>query len=396
MGSFQIFKKILENLLNDIKEKHPKKKDIQLPFRKRDSKIMKAISKDLLNQLLPQNPSKRLFTPGIIGLTNVGATCYMNATLQCFSNISRFRNNLLKIYQNYLNKNEKEKKLSFALAEVFQNLWINVKNKEYPPDNFKKVIGEMNSLFSGVSANDPKDLVLFLLETMHKELNNPPTIKMETNYLINNKDYYEVFKEFIQIFINENQSIVSEEFYGCFNSMTTCYNCPTTIHNIQLLNILFFPLEEVRKYMNSEKKIKIEDCFLHYEKKEIYPSFYCNECKKLTSAFNQSKLIYAPPTLIINLNRGKGLEFDVKIEFEEYLDIKDYVYAQDSPSFYELVGVICHFGSNDMGGHFIAYCKNSNNCEWYKYNDSEVLKIDFKEVKETRIPYVLFYSYIIQ
>ena len=106
---------------------------------------MKAISKDLLNQLLPQNSSKRLFTPGIIGLTNVGATCYMNATLQCFSNISRFRNNLLKIYQGYLNKNEKEKekKLSFALAEVFQNLWINVKNKEYPPDNFKKVIGEM-------------------------------------------------------------------------------------------------------------------------------------------------------------------------------------------------------------------------------------------------------------
>ena len=55
MGSFEIFKKILENLLNDIKEKHPKKKDIRLTFRKRELENMKPISKDLLNQLLPQS-----------------------------------------------------------------------------------------------------------------------------------------------------------------------------------------------------------------------------------------------------------------------------------------------------------------------------------------------------
>ena len=71
--------------------------------------------------------------------------------------------------------------------------------------------------------------------------------------------------------------------------------------------------------------------------------FYCNNCEQLYPAYNQYKLIYTPPTLIINLNRGMGLQFDVGIEFEEKLDIKDYVYAQDSPSCYELVGVICSF-----------------------------------------------------
>ncbi len=29
--------------------------------------------------------------PGLIGLQNIGATCYMNATLQCFSNVPKFR-----------------------------------------------------------------------------------------------------------------------------------------------------------------------------------------------------------------------------------------------------------------------------------------------------------------
>ena len=348
------------------------------------------------NIIIPEeiNKNKIKYVPGIIGLNNIGATCYMNATVQCFSNIKRFRENLLNIYQS-LEQNKNTQKLSFALAEVFYNLWINLDNKAYSPYNFKDMIGEMNPLFKGIAANDPKDLVLFLLETIHNELNNPPRKEKDNNNIINTSNFSDVFNDFIQNYTNNHSSLVCEEFYGCSNSMTTCANCQNTIHNIQILNILFFPLEEVRKFKNSENNtVKIEDCFLFYEKQEIFPSFYCNNCEQLYPAYNQYKLIYTPPTLIINLNRGIGLQYDVGIEFEEKLDIKDYVYAQDSPSCYELVGVICHLGSNDMGGHFIAFCKNADNCDWYKFNDGFVTKSSFSEIKERGIPYVLFYSYI--
>ena len=106
-----------------------------------------------------------------------------------------------------------------------------------------------------------------------------------------------------------------------------------------------------------------------------------------------SKLIYGPQTLIINLNRGRGLEYDVNIKLEEYIDLREYIFAAESPYYYELIGVICHFVSNDEGGHFIAYCKNSNNCEWYKFNDQLVTKCTFDEVTKTGLPYVLFYNY---
>jgi ubiquitin carboxyl-terminal hydrolase 4/11/15 len=33
---------------------------------------------------------------GLVGLQNVGATCYMNSTLQCFSNVKSLRNYFLK------------------------------------------------------------------------------------------------------------------------------------------------------------------------------------------------------------------------------------------------------------------------------------------------------------
>ena len=350
------------------------------------------------NKIIPnenQNQSSDIeLIPGIIGLQNIGATCYMNATVQCFSNIERFRGNLLNAYE-YLKKNKETKKLSFGLAEVFRNLWINLNNKDYPPYDFKKIIGEMNPLFSGIAANDPKDLILFLLETMHKELNNPPKKNIENNYLANCQNFNSVFNEFIKDFTNNNNSIICQEFYGCSNSMTTCGYCLNTIHNVQALNILFFPLEEVRKFINKNRNsVTIEDCFLYYQKQDIYPSFYCNNCRQLYAAYNQSKLVYAPPTIIINLNRGRGIQYDVKIEFEEYLNIRDFVYSPDSPNYYELIGVICHFGTNDMGGHFIAFCKNSNNLQWYKYNDGEVNISSFSEIKQAHLPYVLFYSFI--
>ena len=245
------------------------------------------------------------------------------------------------------------------------------------------------------TAIDPKDLIVFMLETMHKELNNPQNINVINNNNIDTTNFYCVFNDFSNYYISKNKSIISDEFYGFNNSMTTCGLCQISIHNVQSYNILFFPLEEIRKYKGYNfNTVNIYDCFDYYEKQEIYPSFYCNNCKQNCQAFQQSKLLCAPKTLIININRGKGIEFNINIIFEEFLNIKKHIIFRDSPYYYELIGVISHFGSNDMGGHFIAFCKNSNNCEWYKYNDQIVTKCYFNEVKGSGLPYVLFYNYV--
>ena len=174
--------------------------------------------------------------------------------------------------------------------------------------------------------------------------------------------------------------------------MTTCELCHTIIHNVQAFNIIFFPLEEIRIFKNYNN-VNIYDCFDYYEKQDSYPSFYCNYCKQNCQAVQQTLLLNPPKNIIINLNHGKGIQFKVNIVFEEYLNIIKYIYSKDI-FYYELTGVICHFDSNDMGGHFIAFCKNSNNCEWYKYNDQNVTKSSFNEVKQSGLSYVLFYSYI--
>ena len=341
-------------------------------------------------------------TAGLVGLSNIGATCYMNATLQCFSNVEFLRDELLS--PNFYTKLEQNKvskmRLSFAFAEVLKNLWLKYDVNYYPPEHFKEVISDMNPLFRGVAANDSKDLILFMLETMHNELKTVNmNIIVDNNFIPDERNLEEVYKDFSNYYLSKNKSIIFDIFYGCTNIVTSCIYCKTESHNVQVNNIIFFPLEEVRKFKNYslDTPVKIYDCFEYNQRTEIYDSYYCNYCHNNNSTvISFNRYLYTPKVIIINLNRGKGIQFNVKVNFEEFLDIRNFVVAKESPYKYELIGVICHYGESGMGGHFIAFCKHFNNigCKWYKFNDAMVNESNFDEVQTSGMPYVLFYSYI--
>jgi len=307
---------------------------------------------------------------------------------------------LNKEIYNDLKENKKTKKLSFALSEVLNNLWEILKQNYYSSEEFEKVICEMNPLFKDVKASNPKDLILFLLIKMHKELSisqaNPSNnIK---NIAPNPSNFNDVYDDFIKLYFSKNKSIISDEFYGLSNNIITCSNCSTTIHNIQVTKILSMPLEEVRKFMTNNNKIinclSINDYFEYYEKTDILPNYYCNYCRTTNQVYKKNKMIFAPKNLIINLNNGGKIKLNVNVKFEEYLNLKKFVFSPDSPFYYELTGAICHLDSNDIGGHFIAFCKNYDNCLWYKFDDKMVTKCSFNDISKSGIPYVLFYSYI--
>ena len=124
-------------------------------------------------------------------------------------------------------------------------------------------------------------------------------------------------------------------------------------------------------------------------------SFFCNNCKGLNEAIMTTNLITGPEVLIIILNRGKGIEFNVKINFTEVLDLSNYIEQKDNGCMYQLIGVITHLGESSMSGHFIAYCRDPiNKTSWYKYNDAIVSDVsDFKkEIIDFAMPYLLFYQ----
>ena len=333
--------------------------------------------------------------PHANGLQNIGATCYMNATLQCLAHIKKFTYYLIS-HKAIIQKNRYRNKLSNAFIEVIENIWQKNSITYYAPNNFKDLISQMNPLFAGVQANDSKDLVLFILETMHNELNSAKKGNENNFEIIDQYNYEKSLQSFLKYFQENFKSVVSDIFYGMYNSRMKCHSCGIITHNIQCYSILIMPLEEVRKFKyRYQNYVTIRECFEHYQKSDFMTGqnqIYCNYCKRMSTSENNTTLIVGPQVLIINLNRGKGLQFNIKILFDEYLDISDFIYYKQGNVKYKLIGVVTHFGPSGESGHFIAFCKSFVDNNWYKYNDAIVTLSSFYEVQKTGVPYILFYE----
>ena len=240
-----------------------------------------------------------------------------------------------------------------------------------------------------------KDLVLFLLETMHNELNKV-TVSNQFEDNIDQYNFENSFYSFANYFKNNFRSIVSDIFYGMYNSRMKCYSCGVVTHNIQCYNLLIIPLEEVRIFKNRfQNYVTIRECFEYYQKSDFMTGqnqIYCNNCKQMANSENNTTLLVGPKVLIINLNRGKGLQFNVTIDFNEYINISDFLFFKKPYINYELIGVVTHFGPSSDSGHFIAFCKSFVDKRWYKYNDAIVTPCSFQDTKNTGVPYILFYS----
>ena len=352
-----------------------------------------------------------------IGLNNVGATCYMNATLQCLINIDALTRFLLK-KDNYIDivNNMNLYELTSCYCELLLNVCCYDNIKSYSPNKFKEIISRKNPLFQGVQANDSKDLINFLLEEMNNELKNFKNTNTDdnNNSLSSNPDQtnkhqmLEVFKKMTK---NSNKSIISIIFFILMENITKCSKCYIEKYNYQVSFFIEFPLETIYNFCNSNNIqtinynnnirnnkicIPIFACFEHFRKGTFFTGdnkIYCDRCRTQNDAMYLTNLYSLPPTLILILNRGKGNSFDCDVDFPQNLNLKNYVQCDKSNYNYKLRGVITHLGESGMGGHFIAYCRHRITDEWYCYNDS-ICSLCQDQENDFRkgTPYILFYD----
>ena len=169
----------------------------------------------------------------------------INSIIHCFINIK-------ELIEFFLSKKNYIK--NYKLSNVFLKI---IKNKEKNINNLEKLAYEMNPSFKNIENNDPKDLVLFLIETMHKEL----TVVTNINkYRDDRIDIYNIdtcFQSYENYFKNNFRSIFSNIFYGRYDNQSKfIHKANFTSHNIQYFKILVFPIDEVKNYISKILIIK--------------------------------------------------------------------------------------------------------------------------------------------
>ena len=349
----------------------------------------------------------------IVGLRNVGLTCYMNSTLQCLLHIPELNYFFLNIYPNKkdeFNEINKDAETYGKLSEQYFYLVKNVfeKNKEaisgnqgyfindysVSPKNFNSVLSNLNDQFSRFAANDSKDLLLYLFQSMHAELNYLGDQKLTTIPKCDQKNETDSYNFFLSVNNSLNLSIFSYLFYGILKSTTTCQECHTILYNFQYFQFLSFPI-----YNFNKKIFNIYQGFKEYIKPENMignNQCYCNTCTKLNDAEVTTKLFYTPPYLIINFDYGKDKKYMPKeTYFAERIDLTDFTDEKCKNRTYQLIAVSTHIGKSGNTGHYIAYCKDIKNNIWHKFNDSyHDENCNFQNEVLSNTPYFLIYKKI--
>ena len=334
---------------------------------------------------------------------------YINAFLQCLCNIKEFVN----CFKNYkikeaIPKESQNEKLSTSfkllIDKLYQDNTKEIKRVYIPIDLIEK-ISNINPLFEDISTNNEKDLINFIIMTLHEELNETqinPNYALESNYeniFEIQKDKIQMYTKFVNSFNKSHNSFIQSLFFAVNYNMCQCHNCQALTYNFQIYYYLFFPLEEVRKfksnYNNIINELNLSDCFDYARSENIMKddnAVYCNYCKQISPNSMRTMLFSSPEILIIILNR----ENDIKINFDFILNLSNYIEKKDNNMFcqYDLIGIVGKDNTNEANDEFIAYYKGYYDNNWYKYDKTivEPIKHFRSQVIGTFIPYLFLYK----
>uniref|UniRef100_A0A667ZBS3 Ubiquitin carboxyl-terminal hydrolase n=1 Tax=Myripristis murdjan TaxID=586833 RepID=A0A667ZBS3_9TELE len=165
---------------------------------------------------------------GLCGLSNLGNTCFMNSAVQCLSNIPPLTEYFLKDkYTDELNEDNPlgmKGEIARAYAELIKQVWSG-KYSYVTPRPFKTQVGRFAPQFSGYQQQDSHELLAFLLDGLHEDLNRirkKPYIQLKD---ADGRPDKVVAEEAWENHIKRNDSIIVDIFHGLFKSTLVCPVC---------------------------------------------------------------------------------------------------------------------------------------------------------------------------
>ena len=336
----------------------------------------------------------------------------IKAVIQCLNNFQEITKYLLNPSKyNELITFHTNFPITSSFAKIinsFQNP-LNFNNKYI--DNLKDIIDRSNNLYS----SNPKDIFIFMIESIHKELKVPfePNNNFNKNNIGNKVLLYNNFIN--NIFNPENTSIISKNCFCGREMKAQCNICTNINYEYDIIKCIEFSIEEIYSkqvdkakkllidnqnkgfnyLMNkmNQKKISINDLFDYYINFfQQNNNYFCHNCNSNTNCIFCYRFIILPNILCLILKRESKI--NIKVDLKEDFDISNFTSPQVNiaKKQYELIGIISYLEENNT---YLTMLKNKNDSQWYKYKDDNVSKISFIEAKDNNgTPYMLFYQNI--
>jgi ubiquitin C-terminal hydrolase len=261
----------------------------------------------------------------LVGLDNLGNTCYMNTALEGLIHCRKFISVLLKEKSIFTNQKDSITKLFYELLQKILSKNDNFKSSVEPSD-IKRLFGNKHSNFSGYLQHDTQEFLRVFLEDISQEMNRVSVMPKYKELDSSSRDKEELNKDFDKLFNKREDSVVIDTFYGQVVNIFLCTDCKYESYSFEKFLDIPLLLEG-----DGVSKLKLSDCLEEYFKNDRF--FWDTPCenkkclKKVTHE-KFTRLTILPDVLILSLQRynGRNKKKNMSpIEFSENLDLEDFI-----------------------------------------------------------------------
>ena len=366
------------------------------------------------------SPFEQKYIFPIKGLKNISNTYYMNSILQCLLHVSELTIYFIDEYPkdlNELSKINKNVPTRGDISRTYYNLvqgvkadpgiMANKKNKfnswnnnndsnddSFVTKDFQITLGLHNPQFRNIQSNDSKDFILYLLRTLHQELNYLGNKNQILNYNPNPFDINDTYKYFSNKYNSNNFSKISQLFYGTNIIISICKKCNNKLYNYQKFELIYFGM-----FYYHNRNFNIMDGFKDNSKSYLLTGdkkILCKACNSFQEAESTCQILEPPNKLLISIDYGKNKKYQPSnIYFDEEIDITPFVASNLNMSFkYRIIGVCTHYGYSENAGYYETFCKHKELNVWYEFNDCSCNKCNKKDIYRGS-PFLLLYEKIL-
>jgi hypothetical protein len=223
-------------------------------------------------------PVRRL--RGMVGLVNLGNTCWLNSIVQCLCSTPQ----LVTYFQGSVNRVlfptrrparrslfPRRGTLAIEFGSLLRNMTMMADHSLLNPVGLKIALQTMFPRFQGTRQQDAAEALQLILDALHDDLNQAlPVNPLFVSYVEGETDMVKSERLWTS-YLGRNASVIVDVFAGQIRSTVTCGNC--TDRRTQFEEFLLFPL-------TISQSSSLVECFLEFTTQVLF-SISCTLCMYL-------------------------------------------------------------------------------------------------------------------
>lgn len=241
------------------------------------------------------------FKRNLVGLRNLGNTCFMNSMIQCLNSIEPLQTFFRDRFRDSDLNHGAE--LKGRLAKEFHSLSEDMQqgrsNSVLSPASLRALLVRYAPQFNGYNQQDSHECLRFFLDGLHEDLNRvrrkPKYVEMKD---IKGERVSDASERWYQYSQNCGNSEIQDIFGGQLFSESHCGSCG---HKSWTFDVFLDLSVEIPP---GHRNVDISDCFRQFCTKEnLSEDYRCESCKQRRKMTRRLSIFRPPQVLCVHLKR---------------------------------------------------------------------------------------------